>query len=184
MSNDVEISDAKWFIAECKPTRERVIRKKLEKVYDVYVPCQTETHVYASRNRREVEKIIIPGLVFIRTTEADLWNILLAHSDIYRFMINRLASDLKKGKRVFAYITDAEMQQLRYVLNNAPNPVKITTGMLTLGQMVEITRGPLIGLRGELAKIENAIYIVLKLEMGECHYIMTQISVQDVQPVS
>ena len=170
-------SELKWYIGECKPTRERTIRKSLEKRYEVYVATLKETKVYASRNRREVEKIVIPGKIFIHTTEAHLWDILLDYPGIYRFMINRAASDREKGKRVFAYVRE------QYVLNNAPNPVMITTQQLSLGQKIEIMRGPLIGLQGELAKIENTSYIVLKMEMGERNYVLTEISVQDIRPV-
>ena len=176
-------SDEKWYIGECKPTKERTIRKSLEKRYEVYVASLKETKVYASRNRREVEKIVIPSKIFIRTTEAHLWDILLEYPHIYRFMIDRAASDREKGKRVFAYVRDEEMQQLRYVLDNAPNPVMITTQQLSLGQKIEIMRGPLIGLKGEFAKIENSTYIVLKMEMGERNYVLTEISVQDIRPV-
>ena len=180
---DSAMPDEKWYIGECKPTRERTIRKSLEKSYEVYVASLKETKVYASRNRREVETVVIPGKIFIRTTEAHLWDILLDYPGIYRFMINRAASDREKGKRVFAYVRDEEMQQLQYVLNNAPNPVTITTQQLSLGQKIEITRGPLIGLKGELARIENTSYIVLKMEMGERNYILTEISVQDIRPI-
>ncbi len=179
----IPTSDEKWYIAECKPTRERTIRKSLEKKYDVYVASLKETKVYASRNRRVVEKIMIPGKIFIRTSEDHLWEILLEFPGIYRFMINRAASDKERGKRVFAHVRDEEMRQLRYVLDNAPNPVTITTEQLSLGQEIEITRGPLIGLRGELVRIENTSYIVLKMEMGERHYVLTEISVQDIRPV-
>lgn len=173
-----------WYIAECKPTKERALRSSLEKAgYNVYVASQTETRVYASRNRRKVEKVVIPGKIFINTTEAEIWNILLSNSCIYRFMINRAAADYEKGRRVYAYISEAEMQQLQYVLNNAPNPVMFTTKGLTLGQQIEVTRGPLKGLKGELAKIENVTYIVLKMEMGEHNYVFTEISIQDVRPI-
>ena len=186
MAINVENSQSlKWYIAECKPTKERTLRTQLERAnYEVYVASQTETKVYASRNRRDVEKIVIPGKIFIRTTEAALWDILLAHSSIHRFMINRLASDKEKGKRVYAFVPDDEMQQLRYVLNNAAKPVMTTTQTLSLGQQIEVMRGPLIGLKGELATIENATYVVLKMEMGVRHYIFTEISVHDIRPLS
>lgn len=177
------VPELKWYIAECKPTRERTIRKSLEKSYEVYVASLKETKVYASRNRREVETVVIPGKIFIRTTEAHLWEILLDYPGVYRFMINRAASDREKGKRVLAYVRDEEMQQLQYVLDNAPNPVMITTQQLSLGQKIEIMRGPLIGLKGELARIENTSYIVLKMEMGERNYVLTEISVQDIRPI-
>lgn len=181
--SDTGMSELKWYIGECRPTRERTIRKSLEKRYEVYVASLKETKVYASRNRRVVEKIMIPGKIFIRTTEDHLWEILLEFPGIYRFMINRAASDKERGKRVFAHVRDEEMRQLRYVLDNAPNPVTVTTEQLSLGQEIEITRGPLIGLRGELARIENTSYIVLKMEMGERHYVLTEISVQDIRPI-
>lgn len=181
--SSIAVPDEKWYIGECKPTKERAIRKSLEKRYEVYVASMKETKVYASRNRREVERIVIPGKIFIRTTEDNLWNILLENSSIYRFMINRAASNREKGKRVFAYIRDTEMQQLQYVLDNAPNPVMITTQELSLGQKIEIMRGPLIGLKGELARIENTSYIVLKMEMGERNYVLIEISVQDIRPI-
>ena len=170
--SSIAVPDEKWYIGECKPTKERAIRKSLEKRYEVYVASMKETKVYASRNRREVERIVIPGKIFIRTTEDNLWNILLENS-----------SNREKGKRVFAYIRDTEMQQLRYVLDNAPNPVMITTQELSLGQKIEIMRGPLIGLKGELARIENTSYIVLKMEMGERNYVLIEISVQDIRPI-
>lgn len=174
MTDETNVIGGKWYIAECKPTRERTLRGSLERGgYVCYVASQKETKVYASRNRREVEKIMIPGKIFIRTTEDELWDILLAHSGIYRFMINKASSDREKGKRVYANVPDAEMQQLQYVLNNAPNPVMITTRELSLGQQIEVMCGPLIGLKGELARIENATYIVLRMEMGERNYVLT-----------
>lgn len=72
---------------------------------------------------------------------------------------------------------------MQYVLNNAPNLVTITTQQLSLGQKIEITRGPLIGLKGELTRIENASYIVLKMEMGERNYVLTEISIQGIRPI-
>lgn len=176
--------DNNWYIAECKPTKERTLRSSLEKAgYNVYVASQTETKVYASRNRRKVEKVVIPGKIFINTTESGIWNILLEYPGIYRFMINRAASDHEKGRRVYACVSEAEMQQLQYVLNNAPKPVMFTANDLTLGQQIEVARGPLKGLRGELAKIENVTCIVLKMEMGERNYVFTEISIQDITPL-
>ena len=176
--------DNNWYIAECKPTKERTLRSSLEKAgYNVYVASHTETKVYASRNRRKVEKVVIPGKIFINTTESGIWNILLEYPSIYRFMINRAASDHEKGRRVYACVSEAEMQQLQYVLNNAPKPVMFTANDLALGQQIEVARGPLKGLRGELAKIENVTCIVLKMEMGERNYVFTEISIQDITPL-
>lgn len=176
--------EMRWYIAECKPTKERTLRSTLESEgYAVYVASQREERVYASRNRRMVEKVVIPGKVFIKTSEAEIWNILSSNLAIHRFMVNRAASDRERGKRVYASVPDVEMEQLRYVLNNAPNPVRFSTEDLIVGQQIEVTRGPLCGLRGVLSMIENVSYIVLRMEMGEHNCVFTEISVQDVKPV-
>lgn len=173
----------RWYIGNCPPQKWRAVRKILEKTYNVYVATQKETRVYKSRNRREIERVVIPGVIFIHTTEDNLWNILLNYSDIHRFMLDRAASNRQKGKRVYASISDQEMQQLRQMLDNSPHPVVLTTEQLTVGQQVEITRGPLVGLKGELAIIDSTSYIVLKMEMGQRNYIMTEISVNDIRPL-
>lgn len=178
------VGGAKWYIAECKPTRERTVRTLLQDAgYDAYVAGTEELRVYKSRNRRVVEKIVIPGRVFVHTEENQLMPILLAYSSVHRFMLNRAAQPDSRGNRPFASITDREMQQLQYILNNAPNPVLFTLEDLTVGQEIEILRGPFAGMKGHFSKKSNAVYIVLKMEMGTTNCIYTEVSLEDVGPV-
>ena len=180
----VAVSEGKWYIAECKPTRERTIRQLLQKSdYEAYVASQPVMRVYKSRNRRLVEKVIITGRVFVHTTEKQLMDIMLQFSSVYRFMQNRAAGVNEYGIRPYAYVTDQEMQYLQYMLNNAPNPVHITTDQLVLGQKIKVLRGPMAGFQGYFTKVANASCIVLKMEMGTSHYIYTEIPLEDVQPV-
>ena len=183
--SDVVVTDSLgWYIAECKPTKERSLRRSFESAgYEVYVASQKRIHVYACRNRREVETVVIPGKIFVRTTEDKIWDLLLAFSAIHRFMIDRVASDPERGRRVYACVSDSEMQQMQNILNNAPNPVMFTTEELTLGQRIEVVRGPLKGLSGKLARIDKVSYIVLQMKMGEHNYVFTEISIQDVKPL-
>lgn len=180
----VAMAEAKWYIAECKPTRERTIRTALEKMgIEVYLASQMETHVYKSRNKRQVEKIVIPGKVFIRTQENKLMNILLEFSSIYRFMLNRAVTN-ENGFRPYAVVPDNQMAQLQYMLGNASNPVYLTADDLKLNQKVKVMRGPLAGLEAFFQKKGHESYIVLKVEMGMSHYAITEIPIEDVQPVN
>lgn len=180
----VAVDTPKWYIAECKPTKERTLRTMLQNAnYDVCLLSRTETMVYKSRNRRQVEHIILGGRIFIRTEENQLMTILLEYPSIYRFLINKLASDTKQYKRVFSYVPDNEMARLQYLLRNAPNPVQVTTEELTLGQKVEVMRGPLAGFKGDFAKVGSSSCIVVKMEMGTKHYIYTEIALEDIQPI-
>lgn len=97
----LDAGSSRWYIAECKPTRERTLRSSLEKVgYEAYVASRKETHVYKSRNRRTVEQIVIPGKVFVRTERANLMNILLLFSSVYRFQIDKSAASRLPANRL------------------------------------------------------------------------------------
>ena len=176
--------NCQWYIAECKPTRERTIRTMLQNDgYDVYLACRVEEKVYKSRNRYKREIPVLSGKIFVHITETQLMDILLRYPSVHRFMINRLASDREQCKRVYAYITEEQRQSLEKILTNAPRPVTITTDKLELGQEIEITQGPLKGIKGFLSQKDKSSYIVLKMEMGTSHYIFTEINIQDIQPL-
>lgn len=175
---------AKWYIAECKATRERAIRTMLQRAgYEAYIASRSETHVYKSRNRREVEKIVLPSRVFVRTEKKNLMAILLAYSSIYRFQMDKASKVDDHGNLPFAFVPEDQMQQLQYVLGNAPNPVTFTADDLVLNQKIRVMRGPLAGLEGWFHQKGSTSYIVVRVEMGSSHYACTEIPIEDVQPV-
>ena len=179
--SSVALSNAKWYIAECKPTRERTIREMLKKVgYDAYVASQKEKHRYGSGNVRVVEHVILPGRVFVHTDEASLVDIMTSFSSVYRFQINRASSGDKCGVKPFAYVPSDDMERLMALLDKASNPVFITRGMLRLDQEVRIVRGPLAGFEGYFYRESTATYIVIRVKMGTNHYAYTEVAVSDI----
>ena len=175
----VSDANAKWFIAECKPTKEGTIRTMLQNAdYEVYVASRNEMKVYKSRNRRIKETVMIPGKVFVRTEETKLMSIMLGYSSVWRFMIDRTAKD-----RRYAFVPEDEMQQLQYILGKADNPVLITTDSLKVDQKVKVIRGALAGLEGWYYKGGHTSYIVIKVSMGTNHYVYTEVPLEDVMPL-
>ena len=175
----VSDANAKWFIAECKPTKEGTVRTMLQNDnYEVYVASRTEMKVYKSRNRRLKETVMIPGKVFVRTEETKLMNIMLSHSSVWRFMLERTAKDRK-----FAFVPDSEMQQLQYMLGNAENPVLITADSLKVNQKVKVMRGALAGLEGWFHKEGHTSFVVIKVTMGTSHYVYTEVPLEDITPL-
>ena len=175
----VSDTNVRWFIAECKPTKEGTIRTLLQSAdYEVYVASRTEMKVYKSRNRRIKETVMIPGKVFVRTEVSKLMGILLTYSSVWRFMIDRTTSDKR-----YAFVPDGEMQQLQYMLGNAENPVLVTTDSLKVDQKVKVMRGALAGLEGWFHKEGHTSFIVIKLTMGTNHYVYTEIPIEDIIPL-
>ena len=173
----VDSGKERWYIAECKPTKEGTIRTMLTNAhFEVYVASRTEEKVYKSRNRYKKETIVIPGKVFVRTTEDRLMEIMLGYTAVHRFMLNRTARD-----RCYAYVPEDEMRQLQYMLGHADNPVLMTVESLKVNQKVQVMRGPLAGLEGWFYKEGHASFVVIKVTMGTSHYVYTEVSLEDIQ---
>lgn len=169
--------DLRWYIAECKPTKEKLVRTMLQKAnYEVYVASRVEEKVYANRTRHTKEAVFISGKVFVRTTEDQLMPIMLGYSSVWRFMMNRAAQG-----RSYAFVSDQEMQQLQYILGKATNPVHITVDSLQVNQRIKVMRGALAGLEGWYYKEGHASYVVIKFSMGISHYVFTEIPIDDIQ---
>ena len=169
--------DLRWYIAECKPTKEKLVRTMLQKAnYEVYVASRMVERIYANRTRHTKEAVLISGKVFVRTTEDQLMPIMLGYSSVWRFMMNRSAQG-----RSYAFVSDQEMQQLQYILGKATNPVHITADSLKVNQRIKVMRGALAGLEGWYYKEGHASYIVIKFSMGISHYVFTEIPIEDIQ---
>lgn len=178
------VSNAQWYIAECKPTRERTIREMLKKAgYEAYVASQKEKHRYKSGNTRVVEHIILPGRVFVKTEETSLVDIMTSFSSVYRFLINKAAGADKYGNKPFAFVPKGEMDRLQCMLDGSEKPVFITDLKLALDQEVKVVRGPLAGIEGRFYREGSATYIVIKVALGSNHYAYTEVNAEDVRPV-
>lgn len=169
--------EVRWYIAECKPTKEKLVRTMLQKAnYEVYVASRMVERIYANRTRHTKEAVFISGKVFVRTTEDQLMPIMLGYSSVWRFMMNRAAQG-----RSYAFVSDQEMQQLQYILGKATNPVHITADSLKVNQRIKVMRGALAGLEGWYYKEGHASYVVIKFSMGISHYVFTEIPIEDIQ---
>ena len=169
--------EVRWYIAECKPTKEKLVRTMLQKAnYEVYVASRMVERIYANRTRHTKEAVLISGKVFVRTTEDHLMPIMLGYSSVWRFMMNRAAQG-----RSYAFVSDQEMQQLQYILGKATNPVHITVDSLQVNQRIKVMRGALAGLEVWYYKEGHASYVVIKFSMGISHYVFTEIPIEDIQ---
>ncbi len=143
------VSKSQWYIAECKPTRERTLREMLKKVgYETYVASQTEKHRYKSGNTRIVEHIVLAGRVFVHTEEKCLIDIMASFSSVYRFQINRAGKPDRYGNKPFAFVPESDMERFMALLEKSENPVVITDVKLKLDQKVKVVSGPLAGMEG------------------------------------
>lgn len=142
-----------WFVAIVGNKTERQCAKKLERLgYECYVPTQEEIHEWKNGVRKIVERIIIPAVVFLHTTDAERKQNIVKLPYINRFMTNRARAKDKFGKHPVAVIPDNQIQRLRYILGNTDSPVEFEHMSFRFGEKVRVIRGSLIAMEGNIVE--------------------------------
>lgn len=131
-----------WAAVLVQMNTEKSVAERLNKIgVTNYVATQTQIHKWSDR-RKKIDKVVIPMVVFVhidKKTERFLRTL----SFIYKFISY-------PGAKEAAVIPDSQINDLKFMLNNSENDVEIAPSALTPGDKVEIVRGPLKGLSGEL----------------------------------
>ena len=146
-TTDREAHPKYWIAALVQMCTEQKVSTKLNKLgITNYVPTQTEIHQWSDR-RKKVERIVIPMVVFV-FVDKDIEKQLRTYSFIYKFISY-------PGQKEAAIIPDEQIEHLKFMLNNADSTVEVSNTIYEIGDEIEIVRGPLKGLHGELCYFEK-----------------------------
>lgn len=140
---------ASWYVALVGHNTERAAAKRLAaRGVDAYVAIQREWRVWRNGKKAQIERVVIPCMVFVRCSERERLQI-VNESYIYRFMTDKAGTPTAYGRPV-ARIPDWQIAKLRFMLGNSDEPVGFTGAPLKRGDMVRVIRGSLRGLEGRL----------------------------------
>ena len=99
-------------------------------------------------DKKKIERIVIPMIVFVKV-DKETENILRTYSFIYKFISY-------PGQKEAAVIPNEQIEKLKFMLHNADSAVEFSAdAVYEIGEEVEIVRGPLQGLYGELCYTEK-----------------------------
>lgn len=161
-----------WLAALVQMNTEKKVSMQLDKLgYYNYLPTQTEIHQWSDR-RKKIDRIVIPTIVFVKVDKKQE-NELRMQPFIYRFISY-------PGQKDAARIPDEQIEQLKFMLGKADSPIEFTDCVLEIGEEIEIVRGPLKGLYGELCYMEKGkpmIGVHVKL-LG---YSLVNVDIKDVK---
>ena len=147
VTNDREAHPKYWIAVLVQMNTEQKSSTKLTKLgITNYVPTQSEIHLWSDR-KKKIEKIVIPMIVFVHV-DKETERTLRTYSFIYKFISY-------PGQKEAAIIPDDQIEKLKFMLNNADSAVEISDSVYKIGEEVEIVRGPLKGLYGELCYFEK-----------------------------
>lgn len=146
-TSDREAHSKYWIAALVQMNTEQKVSAMLSKLgITNYVPTQSEIHKWSDRRKR-VERIVIPMIVFVLADKGIEHN-LRTYSFIYKFVSY-------PGQKEAAKIPEEQIERLKFMLDNAESSVVVSDSLFEVGDKVEIVRGPLKGLCGELCYFEK-----------------------------
>ncbi len=149
-----------WFVAYVHSCQERKVAEKLSAAgYVAYVPVQKVKHRWSDRIKI-IDKLLIPGLVFIRCTEKARQSAFNITYGICGFLQDKSCKEKKA-----LTIPDRQMQDFMKVVTalNGKDDIKIVKYDIEPGDNIRVIRGPLSGLVCECVTVRNSHKIVIRL---------------------
>ncbi len=178
----VGVPQAKWFIAIVNNRSEKAVAKRLDGLgVENYLPVQEELRIWQNGKKAKVEVVMIPSKLFIRCTERQRRDI-VKYPFIFRFMTNRSATATNSGNRPLAVVPEAEIAQLKFMLGASNVPITFSEQFVK-GEKVEVLRGPLKGLTGEILKDADGAASRLYVNIDFLGSASVEIDANDVKPI-
>lgn len=179
----VGVEDLHWYVAVVNNNSERSMAGKLTDermggAYECYVPSQKEKRVWKNGRKKEVDRVLLPAMLFVKCTEKK------RIEAQYLGYVKNFLKDHTKGKNgryPVAVIPDDQIRQLKMMLAKSTAPVTIENVHFRLGDFVRVTSGPLTGVEGNIVVEPKGTYLVIAIDtLG---YAKVQINQREVEKI-
>lgn len=149
-----------WHAVYTASRAEKRVRERLqEEGVECFLPVQTVVRQWTYRKAR-VEVPLIAGMIFVRVAREEQIRV-LETKGVVAFM--RL-----RGEQRAAVIPDKQMQDFRFLLDFSEEAVELVNEEVTEGDLVEVVKGPLKGLEGELVKFRGVTKVAVRIDLLGC----------------
>lgn len=145
--------EPRWFAIKTRFKSEKLAYKQLmNRHIDAYLPIRHLIRRYG-RKKREVDLPLINNFVFVKIVKKDYLTVL---------QTEYVSGFLKLGHNLLS-IPEAQIELIRRLLGeNVDIEVVENTG-LEKGDWVEVTMGPLLGMRGRLVQMKGKEKVLVEL---------------------
>lgn len=151
-----EAKELHWYVLYVRQFHERRLVSLLqEQGLESYVPVRRELHNWSDR-KKWIERVLTPQMIFVRVALTNK-NSVFIDKHIVRFLT-------VPGKSVPAAIADVQMDAFRRLTEQTKEEIDLINTPLKKGDMVRIVSGALIGIEGELLRVDkNCSKVVVRL---------------------
>ncbi|MBQ7222225.1 MAG: UpxY family transcription antiterminator [Bacteroidales bacterium] len=146
-----------WFVAYVLSCQERKAAEALKKLgVEYYLPIQQERHQWSDRVKI-VERMVLPRMIFIRTT--------LARRPQLLGEVRVLSNYMTKGGAFHPIIVpDEQMDTFRFMVEHSHERVEFVSGAIATGSRCLIVSGPLQGFECEVVYMSGTSYAAVRIE--------------------
>lgn len=145
-----------WYVGLVKPYQERKCAEALAKLgVAYYLPVQREKRKYSDRVK-EVDSLILPRMIFIRTGELRRIQLLSEVYGLYAYMNDG-------GAYHPAIVPDRELEEFRFMVEHGEGRVEVSSQPFAPGDRVKVIAGPLQGLECELTSVGEKRCVAVRI---------------------
>lgn len=147
-----------WYVLYTRPRFEKKVVKELEENgYEVYLPLKKELRQWSDR-KKWVEEPLFRGYVFIKTEAKQLSMVTQTNGVAAPITFN--------GKP--AEVREEDIKTIERILAG-PDSYHVEEISFTRGELVEVTEGPLKGLRGKWTDYRGSKRVAIVIEQLQKH---------------
>ena len=168
-----------WHILWVKPRTEKSVRDNLlREGFEAFVASRFEIHTWRRGERRKIEKVLIPSIVFVRMEKKD--RIFVEHlmnvSSLMRDPAKKGARS--KGGEEYASISNDEMLLFQQMLSQEDTEVNFATSEFSIGEYVRIKDFDEAHSKAQIVRIfgDNKTYVGLRVSFLGCAYMQMPLS--------
>ena len=171
--DNISAPEKTWFVVWVKSRAEKSVRDSLiSKGFEAYVASRHEMHTWRRGERRKVEKVLIPSVVFVRMTKNDRL-IIEDTPNVCAIMLDPAKRGLRsKGLDEYASISDYEMRLFQQMLGQDDVEVCFTSHDFVIGDYVRIKDLAESYNRAQIVRIfdDSKTYVGVRVSFLGCAY--------------
>jgi transcription antitermination factor NusG len=160
----------RWYALYTRSRSEKKLYSELEeKGIEAYLPLKKELRVWSDR-KKWVETPLFNSYVFVKVSDREYFDAVNSYWAVRYVCFESHAVP----------IPDSQIESLKLFLEDTKRNVELTQSSLKKGDHLEVTLGPLKGVRGELLQLRGQHRIVLRfISLGCC--VHADISMEEVK---
>lgn len=159
MENKITTSaDKSWYAVYTRSRAEKRISDRLNDIsIENYLPLRTEKRKWSDRIKI-VETPLISCYIFVHIAPENMLDVLKTEG---------VVSFVKEEKNAIK-IPHAQMLKFIHAVENVPDDITFTPNYIKAGENIIVSKGPLMGLKGEMVEYLGRKNIVIRLKNIGC----------------